>query len=415
MKKWMGFCLCMLFFSTCAFLNAQAKEAKVESFRLSENMYRFVLNDIVNIVAFSGPDGVLLVDDGFDGNPAFGFVHSPAAVKAELKKIGNDRIRYIINTHTDLDHAYGNSELGPDATIIAHQLGRERLAGLSQFPQAGLPNLTFRDSLQLYFNGEEIDLFYLPGHTNHDIAVHFKKAKIVCVGDLIIPDSFGSISPTGNARSLIKAIDLLCQHFGADVVFIAGHDRPLRRKELLIYKDMVEKTLAIVVRASKQNQNLAAMQKNDILKDWKSWNGVLFKELDANGWIEMLYMSTIKALKPSAAKRLGELLADADDAAVQSAIRRLLAGRSAYYFLEREFNLLGYNLLNEGKSVAAIEVFKITVELYPGSWNAYDSLAEAYAKTGSKELAIVNYEKSLQQNPDSQSGKDALRQLRENK
>jgi cyclase len=415
MRKWLPACLCLQFLIPGAFIGAQANEARVESFRLNENMYRLVLNDIVNIVVFSGPDGVLLVDSGFDGNPVFGFVHSPAAVKAELKKIASDRVRYIIDTHTDLDHAYGNGELGPEATIITHQLGRERLLRVNQFPSAGLPSLTFSDSLQLFFNGEEIDLFYLPGHTNHDIAVHFRKAKIVCVGDLIIPDSFGSISPSGNATLLIKAIDFLYRNFGDDVLFIAGHDRPLQRKELLVYREMVEKTLAIVVKAIKQNQSLEAMKKNDILRDWKSWNGVLFKELDADGWIEMLYMSMIRTLKPSAAKRLGELLAGADADAAKPGIRRLLAARSAYYFLEREFNQLGYNLLNEGKPAAAIEVFKITVGLYPGSWNAYDSLGEAYAIGGNKELAIENYEKSLKLNPDSRSGGDALRQLREGK
>jgi cytochrome c-type biogenesis protein CcmH/NrfG len=36
----------------------------------------------------------------------------------------------------------------------------------------------------------------------------------------------------------------------------------------------------------------------------------------------------------------------------------------------------------------------------------YDSLGEAYMKKGEKELAIANYQKSLELNPDNANGND---------
>ncbi|MEI6614481.1 MAG: MBL fold metallo-hydrolase [Chrysiogenales bacterium] len=400
------------FFLLNSFIGAQDKNAKIETVKLTENVYKFVLNDIVNVIALVGPDGVLLIDSGFDKNPVNGFINSPAAIKEELKKIGNDSIKYIIDTHTDSDHAYGNAELGQNATIIAQQLGRDRLSGMPQFPKKGLPNLTFQDSLQLHFNNEEISVFYLPGHTNHDIVVHFKNAKIVCVGDLIIPDSFGSISPTGNVYLLIKAMDVLYKRFADDVTFVAGHDRNLQKKDLIPYKDMIEKTLAVIENEIKKGKSLEQMQKEDILKNWRKWDGVLFRELDANGWITMIYTHIIKKLKPSAAEKLGNILRKSGYEPGKNEIKVLLGRKTRYYFVEAEFNILGYNLINEGKLNDAIEAFKITVGLYPGSWNAYDSLGEAYALAGNKELAIENYEKSLKLNPNSPSGANALKQLK---
>lgn len=82
---------------------------------------------------------------------------------------------------------------------------------------------------------------------------------------------------------------------------------------------------------------------------------------------------------------------------------------------ENRLNDLGYDLLGRGKIEEAISVLKFNTELYPDSWNAFDSLGEAYAKTGNKKLAIESYEKSLQLNPASKSGTDALKQLREEK
>lgn len=403
--------LLSLFFITFS-AAAQTQNAKIEAAKLTGNVYKFVLNDIVNVIALVGPDGVLLVDTGFDNNPANGFINSPAAIREELKKIGNDNIKYIIDTHTDSDHAYGNAELGQNATIIAHQLGRERLLGIRQFPSQGLPNLTFQDSLQLYFNNEEISVFYLPGHTNHDIVVQFKNARIVCVGDLIIPDSFGSISPTGNVHLLIKAMDVLYNRFADDVTFVAGHDRDLQRRDLMPYKNMIEKTLAVVEKAIKKGKSLERMRQEDILMGWRKWDGVLFRELNANGWITMIYTNIIKKLKPSAAEKLGEILRRSGYEPSKNEINALLSRKTKYYFIEAEFNILGYNLINEGKLNDAIAAFRITVGLYPDSWNAYDSLGEAYALAGNKELAIENYEKSLKLNPNSPSGTNAVKQLK---
>jgi tetratricopeptide (TPR) repeat protein len=76
---------------------------------------------------------------------------------------------------------------------------------------------------------------------------------------------------------------------------------------------------------------------------------------------------------------------------------------------EARLNDLGYSLLQQGKGVEAIIVLKVNVELYPQSANAYDSIAEAYMTKGEKALAIVNYKKSLELNPQN---KDAIGMLK---
>jgi CubicO group peptidase (beta-lactamase class C family) len=82
---------------------------------------------------------------------------------------------------------------------------------------------------------------------------------------------------------------------------------------------------------------------------------------------------------------------------------------------ERELNQVGYSLLYGGHEQDAITVFQRNVEDYPQSWNSYDSLGEAYMKTEQKDLAIKNYEKSLELNPKNDNGKEMLKKLREMK
>ncbi len=88
-------------------------------------------------------------------------------------------------------------------------------------------------------------------------------------------------------------------------------------------------------------------------------------------------------------------------------------GRRQLYFDESEFNSLGYSLIGQGMIDAAIEVFKMNVEMNPQSANAYDSLGEAYMVGGNKVLAIENYCKSLELDPDNTNAKEMLDRLEE--
>jgi tetratricopeptide (TPR) repeat protein len=82
-----------------------------------------------------------------------------------------------------------------------------------------------------------------------------------------------------------------------------------------------------------------------------------------------------------------------------------------YRWNEGDMNALGYELLGMGRMKDAIEIFKLNVETYPQSSNAYDSLGEAYANDGQKDFAIANYKKSVELNPKSESGIEALKKL----
>ena len=70
-----------------------------------------------------------------------------------------------------------------------------------------------------------------------------------------------------------------------------------------------------------------------------------------------------------------------------------------YDYSEDGINTLGYYYLNRKKFNEAIAVFLLNISEYPGSSNVYDSYAEALMESGQKELAIVNYKRSLEINP----------------
>ena len=83
-----------------------------------------------------------------------------------------------------------------------------------------------------------------------------------------------------------------------------------------------------------------------------------------------------------------------------------------YYMSESQLNALGYRLLGMKKVHEAIEIFKLNVQAYPQSANVYDSLGEAYMTNGDKELAIRNYQRAVELNPQNTNAIEVLKKLR---
>lgn len=115
------------------------------------------------------------------------------------------------------------------------------------------------------------------------------------------------------------------------------------------------------------------------------------------------------------------LLAAIKEKGIDAAVRQYREFKSSqpekYNFNEpeRTLNVLGYALLHQRKVKEAIGVFKLNVELFPKSGNPYDSLGEAYMLTGEKELAIENYKKSLELDPQNSNAVAMLKKLQESK
>lgn len=68
---------------------------------------------------------------------------------------------------------------------------------------------------------------------------------------------------------------------------------------------------------------------------------------------------------------------------------------------ENELNQLGYKLIEKNQIEDAIKIFKLNISEFPNSANPYDSMGEAYYLNGNNVLALVNYKKSLELNPDN--------------
>jgi dienelactone hydrolase len=82
-----------------------------------------------------------------------------------------------------------------------------------------------------------------------------------------------------------------------------------------------------------------------------------------------------------------------------------------FHLSAHELKAWGYGLLDEGRTLDAIEVLKLWITLYPADWDAADSLAEAYQASGNTVRAVQYYRKSLELNPANTNAVKHLKML----
>jgi len=371
--------------------------------RLSETLYQLTTDQgsyTTNSLASVGADGLLLVDTQSrdDAEP---FREAVAAFGKGAPKI-------IINTHCHVEHVGGNELFGEAPVVIAHELVRSKLRSGSylfdEFPDATLPDITFTDSLSVYFNGEEIRLIAMAGsHDDNEIIVHFSGSGVVHLSSLANGFNFPSVDSDGDVLKfpelVARALDLLPE----DVVIVSGHNRNGTMDDLRAYREMLLATTAIVRDGLAAGQDADAMQAGNVLDDWSGYAG---SYVSTDAWIDTL----VEGLRGKEHKRsvfepiYRAYIQRGPDAAV-SLYRDLKRDHADdYRFRDIDLLVIGDKLLARGQIEPAARFLELSLQEYPGSSTSYYTnydLAIAYDKLGHPEQAIRFCQAALELNPDS--------------
>jgi glyoxylase-like metal-dependent hydrolase (beta-lactamase superfamily II) len=109
-----GLVLTMLLMATLksGAMMAQGSLPEITVTQVDEKLTKLWVNGYVNIIVLHCDDETVLLDSGFE--------ETAEQVAEELRDMGVNRIKLLINTHADGDHAGGNSLLGAESTIVAH-------------------------------------------------------------------------------------------------------------------------------------------------------------------------------------------------------------------------------------------------------------------------------------------------------
>ncbi|MEM7080758.1 MAG: MBL fold metallo-hydrolase [Pseudomonadota bacterium] len=245
-----------------AAFNWDLKSAEIRTEKVADNFY--VLFGIGGNIGVSvGPQGVLIVDDQFP--------ELIPKVGDAIRAIGGGAVTFAVNTHWHFDHAEGNLALGPGGTWLVSQANSRQkmlddhvinlvVAQYEQkaYPQTALPVITYDDTMQFHFNGQQVDLLHFgPAHTTGDTAVIFRGTNAVHLGDVFNRGyPFIDADNGGDLAGMITFCQAVLDTIDADTIVIPGHGPISDYQGLADYITMLEHVHKEMVKMVKRGKSL---------------------------------------------------------------------------------------------------------------------------------------------------------------
>lgn len=262
----------------CAILGSNVQAARaadapggIEVLRIRPNFY-MIAGAGGNIGVQVGPEGIVLVDSGA--------AEYSGQVLAEIQKLTDKKIRYIINTSADADHVGGNAKLakagqsifpaanpgreefeklmtnGGAASILAHEKVLARMSAptgkVAAYGSDAWPTESFSQPRKyIYLNHEPIEIFHHDAaHSDGDSFVFFRISDVVVAGEILDTTRFPVIDVTrgGSVQGEIEALNHVIELALSPIPFIydeggtyviPGHGRVCDQLDVVEYRDMV--------------------------------------------------------------------------------------------------------------------------------------------------------------------------------
>lgn len=218
------------------------------------------------IAFYLSKDGMVVVDTQFPD--------SAQHLIDELKKKTEKPFRLLINTHHHGDHTAGNiafKDLVPHVLAHANSKTNQQNSAIRQKTEDKqlYPDQTYTETWCEKIGKEEICLHYFgPGHTDGDSLVHFRKADIVHMGDLVFNRRHPYVDKGAGAsiENWIKVLDKTTSTFGKKTQYVCGHagegyDVQLKADDLKAFGDYLGNVLKFT-----ETEIKAGKTKEEILK-----------------------------------------------------------------------------------------------------------------------------------------------------
>jgi glyoxylase-like metal-dependent hydrolase (beta-lactamase superfamily II) len=306
----------------------------IDAVKVTDNIYMLV-GAGGNVTVQFGSEGVLVVDTSY--GPMSG------KILTEIKKLSNQPIRYVINTHVHGDHIGGNEpiakagrtraggnvvgDLGSGATAQAAVIAHENVLNRMSMPAPdrracllppGRPETFIGRKKEMIFNDEAVQIIHEEAaHTDGDSVVMFRRNDVLATGDLFTTVMYpfiddangGTINGYVNALNAILDLTVASNVNEGGTMVIPGHGRLSDEQDVIEYRDMVTIVRDRIKEYVHRGMTLEQVKAKKPTLDWDRRYGDGFVKPEA--FIEVVYkqLAAEKAAaapaKPGATKTKG--------------------------------------------------------------------------------------------------------------
>ncbi len=250
-----------------------------------------IASDLYFFFDYAGSNSVFLVTN--DGVLVIDTRQHPRAGQeliAEIRKVTDKPIRWVVNSHFHGDHTFGNAAFQPEgAKFIAQQETRRLMQKVQAKEMARrqgyfkshsydphevkliLPDITFDKDMTIWLGGREVRLMYLgPGQQDGDTFVYFPHARA-----LFTPGSFATrnIPNMAFTTSVDSWINLLDQVAGMNDVdkILPAHGDVATSADVKEFAAMLRNEYTIVKAAADKGVSLEEAQHTLTFPQYRDW------------------------------------------------------------------------------------------------------------------------------------------------
>ncbi len=256
-----------LVFGINAVSSAQPQEAEpVRLEKISGGLYQVLGGRGANGGCFIGKNSVLVIDAKMTRE-------SVTQTLAAIKDVSDAPVRYLVNTHSDGDHVYGNRFFPENVLIISHENCRNeffhprRDGEPSEWndPELApfLPEMTYYKTMNIHLGDTTIELWYFgTGHTTGDTVVYFPEVKTAFLGDQIFTGRPQLIHAYkgGNSFEHVKTLSKMLETLDAET-FCSGHSQPVTRNDIERHISRMKDLQRKISSMAKEGKDLEVIKK----------------------------------------------------------------------------------------------------------------------------------------------------------
>lgn len=244
-----------------AWVSAQQSRPDDEITKLADDVYLY-RHQFHQAIFITTPQGVIVTDP-----------ISPEAatwLKAEIKTLTDQPVRYVVYSHHHNDHISGGSVFADQARFVSHAAAREKILRAAD-PATPVPELTFTDRMSIDLGGKQVDLIYTgKNHSDNSLVVLLPQHKLLFAVDFIPVDTVAYRAlPDAYPDDWIESLKRV-EQLDFDVL-VPGHGKVGRKEHVGRFRHYLEDLRTAVLEQIQKGATLEAAKQNVRLPKYEQW------------------------------------------------------------------------------------------------------------------------------------------------
>ena len=242
-------------------LSAQQSRPDDEITKLAGDVYLY-RHQFHQAIFITTPKGVIVTDP----------ISSDAAtwLKAKIKTLTDQPVRYVIYSHHHDDHITGGSVFADQASFVSHAAAREKILQ-AEDSKTPVPGLTFTDRMSIDLGGKHVELIYTgKNHSDNSLVVLLPQNKLLFAVDFIPVETvayrtMASDYPDDWIESLKRVEQLDFE------TLVPGHGRIGKKEHVRQFRGYLEDLRAAVEEQVRQGASVEEVKKTVQLPKYEQW------------------------------------------------------------------------------------------------------------------------------------------------